>query len=58
MQKALTALNSLPQGNKLEDYTDVETDDALNRAKEQAYALFVKASDLREVRFTSNLANQ
>lgn len=49
VQKALLALNSLPQGGLVESYIDSETSAGLKAAQEAAFTLFTNAIELRKV---------
>lgn len=48
-QKALLALNSLPQGSSVEKYSDDDTEAALKIAKQEALNMFALTLDLRTV---------
>ena len=50
LQKAMIASNSLPQGDTVDKYVNRETANAINAAREQAYSLFMRSSELRKVR--------
>jgi protein AATF/BFR2 len=49
IQKALLALNSLPQGDAVEKYTNSETSTILKAAQEEVFTLFAKSFELRKV---------
>jgi hypothetical protein len=49
LQKALLALNSLPQQASIEKYVDSETPAALQSAQQEALTLFANAFELRKV---------
>jgi hypothetical protein len=53
LQKALLALNSLPQGDKVDTYKNAETEEFLDSTREQAYSLFLKTLNLNNVLHTS-----
>jgi protein AATF/BFR2 len=57
LQKALLGLNSLPQGDNVQKYTDEATTAAINAAKQQAYTLFIQSFELRTVRSIHSISH-
>ena len=54
LQKALLALNSLPQGDKVGEFKTSDTIETLNTAMSKTYTLFAHSLQLRTVIETFN----